>query len=943
MGKAGKWLGIGGKGEKALEGAEGATKAAGKRGWFSRWFRGGKAVEGAEGATKALGGVGDAAKGAEGLEGATKVAKGVAGAAEEGGMFAKILGKMGGVGKVLGKLGGFGKLLGKLALPLTIIMGVIDFIGAFINAEEFLGSKKKLDTLDRVGAGLGGVIKGLVGIVDFVLGLFGIKTDLGGILGKAAAKTFAAVFHAIAAIFKVIMKIAEPVFKILGPILNFIATRLAKMLEIIAEFFEGFANFLEGLADIIGAVFSDDPEKTLKEGISKLTDGIIGMLKGLGKFILHMLGMDMLIDAFTNVKKSFTEALDQVAQAIKDFFSIDQFKGLTDVLAKIRDFIMAPINWLAEKLGLKVPDTKKKEEVKGPAAPKAPGLPKGYNPKTGQIDPETPGQYKSRTTPTQRTGNYDEQGTGQQPTPPSTTPERTPAPTPPPAQPPPTAPQPVEQGDAKAIPVSGSVTSLFGRRNNALGGVGTEGHGAVDIGTPVGTPVYAADGGKVLRANGTDDPNGYGNFVEIAHKDGYVTRYGHLSAFDVSPGDTVKKGDPIGKSGGAKGAPGSGRSSGPHLHFEVRKNGQKVDPQMFLGMTLQKGGRLDGGSLAKGNAPTEVQDQNDTKVAKATDPNQQPQPRQAAVVNQGRPSIVSGESALRAGISIRKANEIVPRNSREAEGRPGFVGAPMMGNRPGQVPPEIAEMAKQAEAETGVPAQVQIAQWALESGWGKKSIGNNVFGMTATNRHQKRQTVNTTEDMTMQEFARLSKQEQATAREINGGEFQSNWEGKKKFRVNREFADYDSIKDSFKDHARLLADPKGPYAGAMAEYRKTGDINKYIESISPTYASDRNYGSTVKQIANQNSVVSALNRPGRMPEQEPVQLASLNGVRLTQAAVDAGNLQRSNFMGRGDTPSNVVVAPQSNTIQQSTHIADLTAKNTDSSYQRLMNSQFVST
>jgi hypothetical protein len=107
-----------------------------------------------------------------------------------------------------------------------------------------------------------------------------------------------------------------------------------------------------------------------------------------------------------------------------------------------------------------------------------------------------------------------------------------------------------------------------------------EGHAGVDIGVPVGSHMIAAISGTVTRA--VDEPGGYGNLIEITGANGLSVRYGHLSQMGVQAGDTVTAGQSIGVSGGAKGAAGAGNSTGPHLHFEVRQNGQPVDPAAFL-------------------------------------------------------------------------------------------------------------------------------------------------------------------------------------------------------------------------------------------------------------------------------------------------------------------------------------------------------------------------
>ena len=110
---------------------------------------------------------------------------------------------------------------------------------------------------------------------------------------------------------------------------------------------------------------------------------------------------------------------------------------------------------------------------------------------------------------------------------------------------------------------------------------GSSGHPGVDLGIPSGTPLVAAESGKVTAAGNTD-PGGYGNEVEITAANGVVMRYGHLSQVGVKLGDTVAAGSPIGKSGGDPGDPNKGNARGAHLHFEVRVGGHTVDPLPYL-------------------------------------------------------------------------------------------------------------------------------------------------------------------------------------------------------------------------------------------------------------------------------------------------------------------------------------------------------------------------
>lgn len=121
-------------------------------------------------------------------------------------------------------------------------------------------------------------------------------------------------------------------------------------------------------------------------------------------------------------------------------------------------------------------------------------------------------------------------------------------------------------------PVTGTITSNFGYRGNPIGG-GTGFHEGLDIAVDYGTPVRATASGKVSMAGWVD---GYGNLVEIDHGNGFVTRYGHNSMLLVVQGQEVKAGDIISLAGS------TGRSTGPHVHYEVRVNGTPTDPLLFL-------------------------------------------------------------------------------------------------------------------------------------------------------------------------------------------------------------------------------------------------------------------------------------------------------------------------------------------------------------------------
>lgn len=115
-------------------------------------------------------------------------------------------------------------------------------------------------------------------------------------------------------------------------------------------------------------------------------------------------------------------------------------------------------------------------------------------------------------------------------------------------------------------------TSNFGIRSDPFRGTAAM-HAGVDIPGPVGTPIYATADGVVDHA---DRQGGYGNMVEIDHGKGIATRYGHLSRILVASGTHVTRGQLIALMGS------TGRSTGPHLHYEVRIDGHAVNPVPFL-------------------------------------------------------------------------------------------------------------------------------------------------------------------------------------------------------------------------------------------------------------------------------------------------------------------------------------------------------------------------
>ena len=125
-------------------------------------------------------------------------------------------------------------------------------------------------------------------------------------------------------------------------------------------------------------------------------------------------------------------------------------------------------------------------------------------------------------------------------------------------------------------PAHGEISSEFGTRSNPFGTGSREFHSGLDFRGPIGDPIMATANGKVEFAGVM---NGYGNVVKILHGYGYSTVYAHLNSIDVRVGQMVKAGDKVGGLGS------TGRSTGPHLHYEVRLNNEPHDPARFLTLT----------------------------------------------------------------------------------------------------------------------------------------------------------------------------------------------------------------------------------------------------------------------------------------------------------------------------------------------------------------------
>ena len=119
----------------------------------------------------------------------------------------------------------------------------------------------------------------------------------------------------------------------------------------------------------------------------------------------------------------------------------------------------------------------------------------------------------------------------------------------------------------------GKINNEFGFRRNPFGGRTYEFHSGLDIDGERGDLVVAPAGGTVTKAGWQ---GGYGNMIEIDHGNGLITRYGHLSKIEVEVGDVLARGQLMALVGS------TGRSTGPHLHYELRFNDKPINPRRFL-------------------------------------------------------------------------------------------------------------------------------------------------------------------------------------------------------------------------------------------------------------------------------------------------------------------------------------------------------------------------
>ena len=167
---------------------------------------------------------------------------------------------------------------------------------------------------------------------------------------------------------------------------------------------------------------------------------------------------------------------------------------------------------------------------------------------------------------------------------------------------------------------------------------------------------------------------------------------------------------------------------------------------------------------------------------------------------------------------------------------------------------EVAAIAAALEKQTGCPAQLMIAQWAIESEWGAKPVGHfNFFGIKRAARHTKWCKVSTKEVFTPEQRDNWNRQHVTDpARVIT---ILSN--GRLCVEVDDEFADYDSLDASCHDYAHLITEVE-PYSHAWQQYEQTKNLTELIQAVARTYSTTSQYANLIEEIAIQANVLNAI-------------------------------------------------------------------------------------
>ncbi|MGU3473132.1 glucosaminidase domain-containing protein [Paenibacillus sp. D51F] len=364
------------------------------------------------------------------------------------------------------------------------------------------------------------------------------------------------------------------------------------------------------------------------------------------------------------------------------------------------------------------------------------------------------------------------------------------------------------------------ITSKFGERIHPVTGEKSF-HSGIDIGVPSGTPISASQDGIIQKVvypkeSDPDSTKNAGIYVEIKSSDTDMpgtTRYLHLSNALVSTGQTVKKGQIIGLSGN------TGRSTGPHLHYELIPEGEEpIDPTNYI-LLMSK--IMDVASEAAFDAVEDVNFSEMNGYEYKTAPM----------------LYVSNVYIETAAPPFNETGLILTRDintgSILGSGSGGIGGGG--GGDPITVPSTVGNLtnpffikwaayAMQSEINTGVKASVTLAQMALESGWGKSDICNNVFGIKANSSWKGPYC-----------YA-------GTNEEDDGGVY----------RINGKFRAYSSYQESFDDHAAFFHQ-NSRYSN-MLRMQNPFEIANELQRV--TYATDRQYANKLKSLMMNDNLMS---------------------------------------------------------------------------------------
>lgn len=364
------------------------------------------------------------------------------------------------------------------------------------------------------------------------------------------------------------------------------------------------------------------------------------------------------------------------------------------------------------------------------------------------------------------------------------------------------------------------ITSGFGERTDPVAG-GNDFHPGVDIGVPVGTPVTAAQDGTVKavyypKSSDPESSKNAGIYVSIESSDTVfpaVTRYLHMSNAFVTPGQSVKKGQIIGLSGN------TGKSTGPHIHFELHPdNGDAIDPSPFM-LLMSK--LTDIASEAAFNAMGDVEFSEMNGYDYKTNP----------LLYISNVYIETAAPAFNESGTLytRDMNSGAILGSGSGAGGGGGLG-PVV-----NVPTKLgvlhnpffikwAPYAMASEKRTGIKASVTLAQMALESAWGRVDICNNVFGIKANSAWKGPVC-----------YSGTSEQDAGGTYHINAG-----------------FRAYSSYEESFDDHAQFLINNQ--------RYRVTRSKKNPFEWANElqraTYATDWQYANKLKTLMMNDNLIS---------------------------------------------------------------------------------------